>query len=571
NYLALAAANVKGYVGAMPAGPANCSQCHISYFDSHVHGVDGGYINHTVIFSINVDIGQNNAACNTCHSNSDADGVNGRFSSWTDIVTKHVNCAACHSYVDDGTPPKTTSDGRIAMPGTQSTCVDCHTPKEVNATAPSHGGHSPTDFVFTTTCLTSCHPGGDTDIHQMHVDRTGDCGTCHVSTSGGGTLQGSALNQTVLSSCADCHGSTVPATVHHGGASAQAGNCTVCHADPRETNNRTTYSSHLAHAPYQPACGYCHVDVNGNDVQVMAITVGIAGSTATGTPAGNTRTLAPGHQFTITSGTGVAKITNYGVCFDCHGTTGYTADKAGVKTALGATNGVTPFHGAVTYGAAGTQLGGQGKGAADDTVFRIGNVQTALAANKAYWGPGRGVWNIRNAERSIQDHYLNAAPVATWKVNLGGYTDDYTNNATSAGAGNQTAGSSYTFTRWWSRNGGGYVVVPVVDSDYAGSTQCSASCDTVAIDLTSSKGTAFTRWDTRVLHVHATSTDTSAQLYAVFGGHTYPMTCSSGDCTLVQDFSGETILEKWDGSNIVTNTLYVVSDKGGSAKMEGGL
>ena len=39
-YLLVGDANVNGYVGAMPAGPANCSDCHTTYFDGHDHAID---------------------------------------------------------------------------------------------------------------------------------------------------------------------------------------------------------------------------------------------------------------------------------------------------------------------------------------------------------------------------------------------------------------------------------------------------------------------------------------------------------------------------------------------------
>jgi hypothetical protein len=49
-YLTQAQANVKGYVGAMPAGGGDCSACHNAYFDAHVHGQDGGYVDHDVSY-----------------------------------------------------------------------------------------------------------------------------------------------------------------------------------------------------------------------------------------------------------------------------------------------------------------------------------------------------------------------------------------------------------------------------------------------------------------------------------------------------------------------------------------
>ncbi|MDF1577260.1 MAG: hypothetical protein P1P81_02325, partial [Desulfobulbales bacterium] len=134
NYLALAAANVKGYVGAMPVGPANCSQCHIAYFDSHaVHTSTAG---HDVTFNATPDQTNNGFPCNSCHGADGADVGTVVLDSWEEITTLHVNCAKCHSY--DGlngvynNTPSVDVDNAIKT-GTGNTCVTCHTDKDAPA------------------------------------------------------------------------------------------------------------------------------------------------------------------------------------------------------------------------------------------------------------------------------------------------------------------------------------------------------------------------------------------------------------------------------------------------------
>jgi uncharacterized protein (AIM24 family) len=71
-----------------------------------------------------------------------------------------------------------------------------------------------------------------------------------------------------------------------------------------------------------------------------------------------------------------------------------------------------------------------------------------------------------------------------------------------------------------------------------------------------------------VLTVHATSTSSTAQLTAIWGGEPYAMSCSSGDCTLTVDYSGFPADVRWDGTTIVDNSLFVISDEGGSDRHE---
>ena len=67
NYLTQGAANVKGYVGAMPSAPADCSACHTAYFDGHA--THTGTSGHDVAFDGGtVDQTDSGDACNVCHN-----------------------------------------------------------------------------------------------------------------------------------------------------------------------------------------------------------------------------------------------------------------------------------------------------------------------------------------------------------------------------------------------------------------------------------------------------------------------------------------------------------------------
>jgi hypothetical protein len=305
----------------------------------------------------------------------------------------------------------------------------------------------------------------------------------------------------------------------------------------------------MAHAPYQMSCGACHVSVNGNTVTVSSITRGIAGSTANGMPSGNVKTALNSHTFTITAGTGAAKIANYGACLYCHGSTGQGAGRA--------SSGPTPFHGDIGYaGLGGTIAQGQNQ-------FRVaegaidGSFDDSPTGTEAYWGPGRGVFNMNHAEYSIQDHYLQSE---SWKNNFGGETDTF-----AAMAANIPR--MYTFFEMYSTNLGANAVIPVFDTDYVNGSQCSGSCDTVTINTNrvSSGGTGIVD---RVLTVVASSTDSSAQLTVVHGGEATPMNCSNGDCSVTIDYSGYPAMVRFDGSDISLNSVWVISDKGGSDRYE---
>jgi hypothetical protein len=553
--------------GNQPIAKGDCGTCHTAaYFDSHVHGQDGGYIDHSVSFNSTVDRSQNNDiaanACNQCHTNND-DATGAALSSWTDIIGEHeTGCARCHSYTDggDGTPTQAENDNAITAGRTAATCITCHVKKDHASGASSvHGGHSGnfgSDAACTVCHNASLHGGTDVvaDIHSAN-----GCDTCHSGSVYNATTEklgdaangvdgdarlanGTAPSGWASVTCLTCHPvATYPqATVHHDHTDVTNGNCQTCHTDPRST------PAGMSHAPYQMSCGRCHVDVTGTTVEVMAIAIADSGS-GNGTASGNTRTLAPGHSFTITAGTGPGKIVNYGSCLWCHGTTGWAADRAGVQTAGVAKQ--TPYHAMTTYGSVnmgGVIADGQSK-------FRIGAAATSPIGDTAYWGPGRGIFNMKHAEFSIQDHYLQPN---SWNENLGGETGTYA-------AVSGTIPEAYTFFEMYSANLGANAFIPVFDSDYLAGTQCSATCDTVTINT----GNGETVYDQagRGLTIDADTTSSTATLTAIWGGTVVTLTDNGGgNFTGSFDMSGFPTNVRWHASD--EDDIWIISDEGGSAQ-----
>jgi hypothetical protein len=387
---------------APTATAGDCSQCHTAnYFTNHLHH---GTTNNQVEYNVTYDTSQpTEQGCAVCHTDyDDENSTSLGLNSWPTILVEHDldgtkdgssnTCANCHSYDGSESAPLTAVQNAISS-GNVVSCATCHTDKVPDV---SHGSHTATDFVRTPNCTTACHPSPD-GIAQMHVALAGDCGSCHVSPSGSGTLRSGALGQTTGSSCADCHGSSVPSAAHHGGASAQAGNCTNCHTDPRPAAGQRVIQAMV--------CSECHVQMNGSTMEIVAITIGKEGGAGNGTDSGNTYTpittangFSSNHTFPNSGGT----INNYGVCLECHGTTG----KSGYTSAPR----MFPYHALPkpgAYSATDNTIGGDGWNNGLDnfgmTRFR-GNVNWNTGTNNSYFPVGKGRLNIGYAQHSLAAH-----------------------------------------------------------------------------------------------------------------------------------------------------------------------
>jgi hypothetical protein len=577
---------------------SNCADCHSSRagdFAAHDHA---DTTNHTSS-SPGTTIAQNGSdicvdkPCSDCHIGS-LDNFGDVYATHNTATNGPGGCATCHNSTrSNATTPSSiqTGNGDASVQdvianatyteGNQAYCLLCHDNKDT-----THGGHENSHFTFGTTGCDDCH--STTNNYVVQEVHGGTCITCHETALGnidneaiGNSTNGvdgdarladgtSAGSNWTNVSCTTCHPKDgnpaaelplVPfntrSEAHHVSANSYAseGLCHNCHTDPRSTG--VTVPSSFSHVPQQMACGGCHVDVNGNDVTIVSIDYT---TNQNGSASGHIRTLAAGHSFTITTGTGTAKIQNYGSCLWCHGYTGFLADRGGVSTAYSGTNGLLPNHNRKQYADIGGEISdGQ-------NFFRIGNVATSPTGSQAFWSPGRGTFNIKNAEYQIKNKYIQGV-AGGWQENLGAYDVYWLNNAA-------TITNMYTFVEVESKNAGSGgstvpVFVPVFDADYVAGTQCTSSCDTVTIDTqTCSKG--GTCIDTRVLSVHATSTSSTAQLTAIWGGVEYPMSCpGTGDCTLTVDYSGFPADVRWDGTEMNANSIFVISDEGGSDRFEG--
>ncbi len=556
--------------GNQPIAKGNCGTCHTAgYFDSHVHGTAAGYISHVVTYEADGLDGVPGTAADNDTSQSTPQGCadchddnSGTLASWADIYFEHTSsCTICHSYTDDGNGTPLEADVNASMGSrTTATCDTCHEPKTPDV---DHGGHA-ADFGSDAAC-TTCHTVGTGVLINIHGD--GTASTCTLCHSGSPTrdneMLGAATNgidgdarlangtaaagSWASKTCLTCHPAdgnsgafNTTAAAHHVSANNYVanGNCTQCHTDPRTVANNTDLP--YAGMPLQLSCSRCHVDVTGSTVEIVSITPGVAGSTANGLQTGNVRTALSSHTFTITSGTGYGKIVNYGACLYCHGTTGQGAGRA--------TTGPVPFHAQVTYANIGGEI------ADGQAEFRIGDVDTGDGGtgDSAFYGHGRGRFNLKHAEFSIHDHYLQGQ--VAWQNNYGGDTGTWSDI---------NAPEAYAFVGIKSKNGdnlAGTYYVPVFDTSFISNTHCSGSCDTVTIDI-SKNGT---EWNGRVLGIAASSNNTSAQMTVIHGGVATALSCSSGSCTGSLDYSGYPANVRWNASD--DNYVWIVSDQGGWAK-----
>ncbi|MCL7489214.1 MAG: Ig-like domain-containing protein, partial [Desulfobulbaceae bacterium] len=243
--------------GNQPIARGNCGTCHTAaYFDSHVHGTTGGYVEHDVTYNALFDLSQvstpGDNPCGDCHSGNNADGNGIALDSWADILSEHVTgCSRCHSYTDDGTgtPPQATNDTTIAS-GAGVICTTCHTPKLDPDPASDHGYLShdagPDRTVVTWTgadgtgtdpdCLV-CHDDGGAEVVYSSTTHGGDCTKCHAGIPN--PLQGTT---------------TLATAMPDGGAGTDngGGSCVVCHD--------TSYTVHTVNNANQAAALHDMVD-----------------------------------------------------------------------------------------------------------------------------------------------------------------------------------------------------------------------------------------------------------------------------------------------------------------------
>jgi hypothetical protein len=379
NYLTQVAANVKGYVGAMPAGSTNptCSDCHTAYFDGHAtHTASSG---HTVTFDGGtLDQTDGGSPCNNCHGVDGGDVGTTVLDSWDEITALHNfnSCGTCHSYdgvtgEHNNTPAGTVASVILASGAT--TCADCHTEK---ITPNQHGDIDHTtydggagagvvkgedDGLAGTNCVT-CHDTGglgtsDHFINTIHNASLRGCGTCHKSSTGAGEL----VDYSIGSGYSAASGNNgLPSLLggaqseinYEGINSGHGGFCSTCH-NPYQTASNHAVKDH-DQLGNQTECNSCHTETVGEDIRTV-IHSGIGCGTCHDTTAG----------YIMNSGTSAANHTYGSVdsCTGCHA--GATSEFDGGTTVH--STGGTETHASMLTGASNCT-----------TTCHSGNVQTVV-------------------------------------------------------------------------------------------------------------------------------------------------------------------------------------------------
>ena len=205
------------------------------------------------------------AACENCHSPA-------TFTSFAGTKMNHAPvagtpCATCHASgkafygVTVVAPPATH------LPFGTSGCDSCHAP----AGFTSFGGAAMNHSVVAGATCASCHETGKsfygvtivtrpTPAQDKSHPQTGDCGTCHASTTSFTVgITGMPANHIPTTQpCALCHttpGNYAIATMNHAGISS---GCWTCHASGLTFANVVPVSPPPTHVPTAQPCELCH-------------------------------------------------------------------------------------------------------------------------------------------------------------------------------------------------------------------------------------------------------------------------------------------------------------------------
>jgi hypothetical protein len=270
------------YLSGKPAShiptTADCSVCHTSTTSFSAGG--GKPANHI----------PTSGACTVCHANGNV-GPNSGVMNHTGIVS---GCATCHAAAVGATfvaPVKTPPTNHIP---TSAACETCHSTSNFTAFGPG----TPMSHTGIVSGCTTCHAVGTTGTAFFgvtplpqgtgHIPVTGDCATCHTSTTKFGP--GTAMNHTgILSGCATCHEtgkSFVGVTIVTRPTQTQVpghpttGDCSTCHTSTVSFALGVTGGKPANHIPTTQACTLCHTNSSDYSVYTMNHT-GIASGCST--------------------------------------------------------------------------------------------------------------------------------------------------------------------------------------------------------------------------------------------------------------------------------------------------
>ena len=231
--------------------------------------------------------------CELCHSAT-------RFTNFSGTAMNHANissgCANCH-----GTGKSFYGVTIVTPPGTHipigtAACETCHASTKFTNFGGTAMNHAP---VGGTTCAT-CHEAGRSFFGVTIVTRptlaqdpnhpqSGDCGTCHTSTtsftSGITTMPPNHIPTS--QPCALCHttpGNYAVAAMNHTGITT---GCATCHASGSSFANIVPVAPPATHVPTSQPCEFCHsptkfTNFSGGAMNHTGITSGCANCHASG-------------------------------------------------------------------------------------------------------------------------------------------------------------------------------------------------------------------------------------------------------------------------------------------------
>ncbi|WP_284619042.1 cytochrome c3 family protein [Aquabacterium humicola] len=327
----------------IPVGATNCFACHgtTSWIPSkwnhtqtavaaqcascHSGGyppADGRPANHIPYQTVAVS---SSANCDACHKGSTTTWANGKFHAYYGVSS---GCAACHTgnYLNAVGKPSTPIHASVT-----GNCESCH--KSTTTWGGAKVDH--TGFNDATNCA-SCHNGSSaTGKSGTHIPAgSTSCFTCH-GTSGWVPSKRNHTQTAVAAQCASCHtGGYPPADGRPGNhipyqtvAVSSSANCDACHK-----GSTTTWANGKFHAYYSVStgCASCHTGSYLNAV----------GKPATAVHASVTGNCESCHKSTTTWAG--AKVDHSGftaatICANCHNGSSATG-KPGTHIPVGATN-----------------------------------------------------------------------------------------------------------------------------------------------------------------------------------------------------------------------------------------
>ncbi|MCP5283878.1 MAG: hypothetical protein H6933_03160 [Burkholderiaceae bacterium] len=216
--------------------------------------------------------------CQTCHNGARATGKNaqhiptgtasscdschGSTSRWTPTRFDHTQtlvtgqCTSCHSGAfppADGKP--TTHVPYTAVPVTAAAnCDGCHK----NGTTSWTGARVHANFSIGTSCA-SCHSGAYPDAvgkptDALHAGVTGNCESCHKSTSNWGSARVDHSTFNAATNCASCHNGSAATGKPGTHIPTGAASCYSCHGTTGWTPTKWNHTQ----VPVTAQCASCH-------------------------------------------------------------------------------------------------------------------------------------------------------------------------------------------------------------------------------------------------------------------------------------------------------------------------